>query len=217
MKDTYQTILGESTGEYREKGSKFFAYAYPVYTETEWQERLEEVRKIHPKARHFCFAYRLGLDGNQYRANDDGEPSGTAGRPMLGQIDSFNLVNVIVIVVRYFGGTKLGVSGLIHAYKVSTADAFENATIVEKTLEDIYQLTFEYALMSEVMNAVKKLELEIVVQDFGNIGRLEIAIRQSEIEDTLLQLKAKVAKIRIEEIHKIETIDGFEMDFLRTR
>ncbi len=217
MKDTYRTILGESTGEYREKGSKFLAYAYPVYDESEWQERLDQVKKLHPKGRHHCFAYRLGLDGNQYRANDDGEPSGTAGRPMLGQIDSFNLVNVIVIVVRYFGGTKLGVSGLIHAYKVCTAEAFEKATIIDKTVEDIYQLTFEYALMSEVMNAVKKLDLEIVVQDFGNIGRLEIAIRQSEVEATLLKLKAKVAKIRIEEIHKIETIEGFEMEYLKTR
>ena len=217
MKDTYQTILGESTGEYREKGSKFFAYAYPVYSEKEWQARLEEVKQIHPKARHFCFAYRLGLDGNQFRANDDGEPSGSAGRPILGQIDSFNLVNVIVIVVRYFGGTKLGVSGLIHAYKVSTADAFENASIIKKTVEDIYQLTFEYALMSEVMNAVKKLALEVVVKDFGNIGRLEIAIRQSEVEEMLPSLKAKVAKVRIEEIHKIENIDGFEMEYLRTR
>ena len=217
MKDTYQTILGESTGEYREKGSKFFAYAYPVYSEKEWQARLEEVKQIHPKARHFCFAYRLGLDGNQFRANDDGEPSGSAGRPILGQIDSFNLVNVIVIVVRYFGGTKLGVSGLIHAYKVSTADAFENASIIKKTVEDIYQLTFEYALMSEVMNAVKKLALEVIVKDFGNIGRLEIAIRQSEVEEMLPSLKAKVAKVRIEEIHKIENIDGFEMEYLRTR
>ena len=122
-KDIYQTIRGESNGEFRDRGSKFIAYAYPVYTEEEWQEKLEAVRKAHPKARHHCYAYRLGLDGHNFRANDDGEPSGTAGRPILGQIDSFGLVNVIVIVVRYFGGTLLGASGLITAYKNSAADA----------------------------------------------------------------------------------------------
>lgn len=217
MKDTYKTISGESYGEFKDRGSKFQAYAYPVYTEAEWQERLEEVRKLHPKARHYCYAYRLGLDGNEFRANDDGEPSGTAGRPILGQIDSFELTNVIVIVVRYFGGTLLGTSGLINAYKLSAAAALEQATTIERTVEDIYRLTFEYAIMSQVMNAVKALDLEMVQQDFGNIGKLDIAIRQSEVADTLLQLKARIGETLIEMVDEETEIEGLQMDFLYTR
>lgn len=217
MKDTYKTITGESLGEFKDRGSKFIAYAYPVYTEADWQERLEEVRKLHPKARHHCYAYRLGLDENNYRANDDGEPSGTAGRPILGQIDSFKLTNIIVIVVRYFGGTLLGTSGLINAYKLSAADALERAEVIEKTVEDIYRLTFDYALMSNVMNAVKKLDLEMVAQDFGNIGNVDIAIRQSEMDDTLLQLKALTGDMLIEMVDANTEIEGLEIKFLYTR
>lgn len=217
MKDTYKTLRNKSYGEFKDRGSKFQAYAYPVYTEAEWQARLEEVRKMHPKARHFCYAYRLGLDGNEFRANDDGEPSGTAGRPILGQIDSFELTNVIVIVVRYFGGTLLGTSGLINAYKLSAADAFEKADIIERTVEDIYQITFDYAIMSQVMNAVKALELEMVQQDFGTIGKLEIAIRQSEVNDTMLQLKAKIGEMIIDLVDEKTEIEGLQIDFQYTR
>lgn len=217
MKDTFNTIQSESIGEFKDRGSKFIAYAYPVYSEAEWQERLEEVKKMHIKARHFCYAYRLGLDKNNFRANDDGEPSGTAGRPILGQIDSFELTNVIAIVVRYFGGTKLGTSGLKNAYKLSTMYAFEEAEIIEKTIAEIYRLTFDYAIMSAIMNAVKKLRLEIVQQDFGHIGILDIAIRQSELEPTMRTLRARIAKVRIEEIDDIETIEGLKIEFLKTR
>ena len=217
IKDTYQTILELSTGEFRDRGSKFLAYAYPVYSEEEWQEKLEEVRKAHPKARHHCYAYRLGLDGNNFRANDDGEPSGTAGRPILGQIDSFGLVNVIVIVVRYFGGTLLGASGLIAAYKSSAADALGKARIVEETVEDIYRIRFDYALMGSVMNAIKKLDLEMVNQDFGDIGAVEVAIRQSETESTLRQLKAGIAGIFLEETDDLEKMEGFEIAFRHVR
>lgn len=216
MKDTYQTITAESIGEFRDRGSKFIAYAYPVRLEEDWQARLTEVKKLHPKGRHHCYAYRIGLDKNNFRANDDGEPSGTAGRPILGQIDSFELTNVFVVVVRYFGGTLLGTSGLINAYRESTAEAFRAANIIEKTVEDIYRLTFDYALMSNVMNAVKKLNLEMVRQDFGEIGILEIAIRKGELEDTLKKLKAYIAKVRLEEVHKIEEIEGLEMSYLKT-
>ncbi len=217
MKDTYRTIEEESTGEFRDRGSKFIAYTFPVFTEDDWQNRLEEIKKLHPKARHHCYAYRIGLDKNNFRANDDGEPSGTAGRPILGQIDSFELTNVFAVVVRYFGGTLLGTSGLINAYRESTAEAFRNARIVEKTVEDIYRLTFEYALMSKVMNAVKKLNLEMTRQDFGEIGILEIAIRQGTLEETLTKLKALIAQVRIEEIEKIENIPGLKMEFVETR
>jgi uncharacterized YigZ family protein len=217
MKDKYKTISGESYGEFKDRGSKFQAYAFPVYTEAEWQERLEEVRKLHPKGRHHCYAYRLGLDGNDFRANDDGEPSGTAGRPMLGQIDSSELTNVIVIVVRYFGGTLLGTSGLINAYKLSAAAALENAEIIERTVEDVYRLTFDYALMSQVMNAVKALELEMVKQDFGNIGKLDVAIRQSEVADMILQLKARIGETLIEMVDTDTEIEGLQIDFQYTR
>lgn len=217
IKDIYNTISEESIGEFKDRGSKFVAYAYPAYSEEEWQERLAEVKKMHIKARHHCYAYRLGLDGNTFRANDDGEPSGTAGRPILGQIDSFGLTNVIVIVVRYFGGTKLGTSGLINAYKSSTMDALELADIIEKTVEDIYRLTFEYALMSNVMNAIKKQDLEMVRQDFGNIGIVEVAIRQSEVEETLNGMKAQIAGVRIEEQDKWEEIEGLEVEYVFTR
>jgi uncharacterized YigZ family protein len=217
MQDVYKTLSAPSTGEFRDRGSKFFAYAFPVYSEEDWHARLEEVRKEHPKARHHCYAWRLGLDGNQFRANDDGEPSGTAGRPILGRIDSFGLTNVFIVVVRYFGGTLLGASGLINAYKLSAADALEQATIVERTVEDIYRLTFDYALMSQVMNAVKKLELEMVRQDFGAIGVLEIAIRQGAVEETLHQLKALIAEVRLEEMDPEGEVEGLTLDFLFTR
>ena len=213
IKDTYRTLLELSTGEFRDRGSKFLAYAYPVYSEEEWQEKLEEVRKAHPKARHHCYAYRLGLDGNNFRANDDGEPSGTAGRPILGQIDSFGLANVIIIVVRYFGGTLLGASGLITAYKSSAADALGKATIIEKTVEDIYRIQFDYALMSPVMNTIKKLDLEMVSQDFGNIGIIDVAIRQSETASTLRQLKAGIAGVFLEEVDQMDKIEGLEIEF----
>lgn len=217
MKDTYKTLAEESIGEFRDRGSKFIAYAYPVYSEEDWQERLLEVKKMHPKGRHHCYAYRLGLDGNNFRANDDGEPSGTAGRPILGQIDSFELSNVFAVVVRYFGGTLLGTSGLINAYREATAEAFRNAEIIEKTVEDIYRLTFDYSIMSNVMNTVKKLELEQVRQDFGNVGVLEIAIRQSEIFETMRQLKSGISGIRMEEIDEVEKVAGLKIEFLKTR
>lgn len=216
-KDQYKTLGGPSSGEFRDRGSKFFAYAFPAYTEADWQAQLLSVKKEHSKARHHCYAYRLGLDQNNFRANDDGEPSGTAGRPILGQIDSFELSNVMVIVVRYFGGTLLGTSGLINAYKLSTAAALEAGTIVLKTVEDIYTLNFHYGLMSQVMNAVKKLELDIVTQSFTESGLLEVAIRQTEVEDTLLKLKAYIQQVSLEEAALIKEIGGLELAFNRVR
>ena len=216
-KDIYQTIAEPSEGEFKDRGSKFIAYAFPAYSEEDVKKAQTEVRKLHPKARHHCFAWRLGTDGNSYRANDDGEPSGTAGRPILGQIDSFGLTNVIVIVIRYFGGTLLGASGLINAYKSSTYEALNIAKIIEKTVEDIYQITFDYALMSNVMNAVKKLDLEMVSQDFGEIGRLQIAIKQGDVAEKMLQLKARIADVRIEEAEDLEEIEGCEMEYVLTR
>ena len=217
MSDQYKTIAGASQGEFKDRGSKFIAYAFPCYTQEDWQNNLEEVKKEHFKARHHCYAYRIGMDQNNFRANDDGEPSGTAGRPILGQIDSFELTNVFIVVVRYFGGTKLGTSGLINAYRTGAQEALNNATIIEKTVEDVYEINFSYALMSEVMNGVKKLDLEILEQLFENEGHLEIAIAQSQVEETLRKLRALIAKVRIEEIDQIETIEGLEINYLYTR
>jgi uncharacterized YigZ family protein len=217
MIDTYKTLAAASIGEFKDRGSKFVAYAFPVYTEEEWQEHLDNVKKEHFKARHHCFAFRIGLDKNNFRANDDGEPSGTAGRPILGQIDSFELTNIFVVVVRYFGGTKLGVSGLINAYKNATIEAFQQGTIIEKTVEDIFKISFHYGLMSNVMNAIKKLDLEIVQQEFANTAFIDIAIRQSETELTLRQLRSQISGIRIEEIDDIEKIQGLEIEYLFTR
>lgn len=215
--DTYQTIAAPSTGEFRDRGSKFLAYAYSVYEEATIDQHLEEIKKLHPKARHHCYAWRLGLDGNQYRANDDGEPSGTAGRPILGQIDSFELTNVLVIVVRYFGGTKLGVSGLINAYKVSAAAALQAAQIEERQLENVYTLTFGYERMSDVMNAVKQYNVEIIEQEFTDRGFLLLAIRQSEAEATLERMRAQIAGVFLEERDKWETIEGIDIEYKYTR
>ena len=213
----YKTISKLSKGEFKDRGSKFIAYACPAYDEKEWQSHLETVKKEHFKARHHCYGFRLGLDKNNFRANDDGEPSGTAGRPILGQIDSFELTNIIIIVVRYFGGTKLGTSGLINAYRESAKIALQNADIIEKTLDEIYRLTFDYALMSEVMGTIKKLDLEIVHQDFGNIGIIEIAIPKNEVKEKMDLLRAGIAKVRLEELEKVEKIKGLELEFLKER
>ncbi len=196
MKDTYTTIKGGSTGEFKDRGSKFLAYAYPVYSTEEIKACMEEVKKLHPKARHHCFAWRLGTDGTQFRANDDGEPSSSAGRPILGQIDSFGLTNVIAIVVRYFGGTKLGVPGLINAYKLSTKEAFEQAETIDKTVDNVYRLDFSYEIMSDVMNAVKKAGLDVIRQEFTDAGIIEFTVRQSEAEQVLASLN-KINKLKI--------------------
>lgn len=182
MKDTYLTIETPSIGEYKEKGSKFIAYTFPVYSEEEVKECLEVVKKEHFKARHYCYAYRIGLDGKRFRANDDGEPSGTAGRPILGQIDSFGLANVLSIVVRYFGGTKLGTSGLKRAYKESTKDAFQQAQIVEKIIEDQFNVVFDYVATSDVMNFIKNEGFKILNASYENKTTLLMTIRQSDIE-----------------------------------
>lgn len=217
MKDTYLTIQDSCTGEFRDRGSKFIAYAFPASTQEEWQMHLEEVKKQHPKARHQCFAFRLGPDGQNYRANDDGEPSGTAGRPILGQIDSFGLTNVFVVVIRYFGGTLLGTSGLINAYKTSALEALSHAIIIEKTLKAVYRLTFQYDKLSNIMNALKKLHTEILSQDFNDLAIVEIGIKAGEADTHLLQLKAQIAGVYLEEAHQLKEIPGVEITFLGIR
>jgi uncharacterized YigZ family protein len=208
IKDSYKTIAQESLGEFKDRGSKFIAYATPLSLEADFSIFLEKIKKEHPKARHFCYAWRLGLDGNQFRANDDGEPSGTAGRPILGQIDSFDITNVGVVVVRYFGGTLLGTSGLIHAYRESACEALKNAEIIEKIVEDIVEIQFGYDKMADVMNAIKRLNINVLKQDFNDFGMMVLSIRKSETEATLLNFRALVMKIPIEQAQLLKNTEG---------
>jgi uncharacterized YigZ family protein len=217
-KDTYKTIAAPTIGEFKDRGSKFIAYTTPLSDrsptdsiEADFSVFLEKIKKEHPKARHHCFAWRLGLDGNRYRANDDGEPSGTAGRPILGQIDSLGLTNVGVVVVRYFGGTLLGTSGLIAAYRESTAEALRQATIEDRIVEDIFNIRFSYDIMPDVMNALKRLSLNILEQKFDMDGCITFSIRQSEVTQTLLEMKAAILKISLEEALNRDFTEGVEI------
>ncbi len=199
LPDAYHTLAAPATGEYKDRNSKFIAHAYPVPTEAAALAQLDLLRKEHFKARHHCFAWRLGPDGAHHRANDDGEPSGTAGRPILGQIDACGLTNVLIVVVRYFGGTLLGTSGLIQAYRESAAEALRQGQIVEKIIRDHFVFDVDYALLPDVMQAVKKLGVDLVREAYGDRGRLEIAIRQSEAVARLLEIKSLVWKVSSEE------------------
>lgn len=212
MSDTYLTINGESYGEFKDRGSKFQAYALPATNEEECQQALTKIKKLHNKARHHCYAYRLGTEGNSFRSNDDGEPSGTAGKPILGQIDKNELVDLIIIVVRYFGGTKLGTSGLIKAYRESAALAIADASIQSKLIEKYITLHFGYPLMSDVMNAVKKSGGRIIKQQFEESCEIILAFPKSEIDQQLTRLKALIKKVSLEEAKTIEKIDGLEIE-----
>jgi len=214
--DTYNTLRQKSVGEFKDRGSKFIAYAFSVKTKEDIDGCLLEVRKEHPKARHHCYAYRLGMDQYNFRANDDGEPSGTAGRPILGQIDSAGLTNTIIIVVRYFGGTLLGASGLINAYKKSAAHAIEQGQVIEKVIQDIFTIAFDYKHMNKVMSAVNKLPIDIIEQRFELSAEMDVAIRQSKVGETIKQLKAIVAGIYLEEVEGLESIEGFELEKIDT-
>ncbi len=212
MTDAYHTIEAPSVGEYKDRGSKFIGHAYPVRTEGAAMLHLEALRKAHFKAGHHCFAWRLGLDGSRFRANDDGEPSGTAGRPMLGQIDAFGLTDVLVVVVRYFGGILLGTSGLIQAYRETAAEAFRQSVIIEKIILDTFRLDFDYALMPDVMNTVKKLALEVQQQEFAERGLLQIGIRQGETAATLLKMKALLWRVSLEEAAALDFPAGLNVE-----
>jgi len=195
--DIYKTIRDRSEGTYKEKGSKFLAFAYPVFSENEIKEHFAELKKEFYDARHHCYAWKLGIDGNKYRANDDGEPSGTAGKPIYGQLLSHELTNILIVVVRYFGGTKLGTSGLIHAYKTAAKDAIENTSIVELTVNDTIEVKFDYGVMNEVMRIIKDENPEIITQDFNLNCKMELSIRKSKTEMLISKLK-KLESVRID-------------------
>lgn len=189
FEDTYKTITSPSTGSYSEKRSKFLAYAFPVQTEQQVKERLTEIQKKHNDARHHCYAYILGPRKDAYRMNDNGEPSGTAGRPIHGQLMSKDLTNTLVIVVRYFGGIKLGVSGLQNAYKIAAKEALEAATIIEKTIDETYEVTFEYLQMNNVMQLMKDPYVTIISQQSDLNCTIQFSVRQREAERIVTSLK----------------------------
>lgn len=182
IKDTYRSVAALSEGLYKDKGSRFLAFAFPVTTEQEVKVRVDALKKEYHDARHHCYAYRIGRNGELWRANDDGEPSGTAGRQILGQIDSAGLSDVLVVVVRYFGGILLGVPGLIKAYKSAAADALASAEKVEKTASCRLWLEFDYALMPRVMKLVKELSLSQSSQSFGQTCSMAVDVRLSVLE-----------------------------------
>ena len=199
-KDTYKTIATASEEVlYKEKNSKFFGYAFPVTTEEEIKEILERLRKEHFSARHWCYAYQIGTEKIQYRANDDGEPNNSAGMPIYGQIQSFEVTNVLVVVVRYFGGVKLGVGGLISAYKIAAQMALENSEIVERTIDKHFILSFGYANMNKVMRIIKEKNLQIVSQKMEMDCEIEISIRKKNAQN-LLDTFENLYEIKLTEI-----------------
>ncbi len=195
MEDSYLTIAAPVEVSMRERSSKFLSFIYPVRTEEEIRERLDALRKRYFDATHHCYAWRLGPHGEQFRANDDGEPSGTAGKPILGQLLSKNLTFILVVVVRYFGGTKLGVPGLIAAYKESAAEAIEAAEVVELTVDREIRIDFPYIAMNDVMRVIKEMQPLIRSQRFDNLCSMELSIRESKAGELISKLKKAEASI----------------------
>lgn len=188
-KDFYFTIEKLSSAEFKERGSKFIAYAFPIETTDDFKKQLQLLKKEHPKAVHHCFAYRIGTDGNNFRSSDDGEPSGSAGKPILGQIDSRGVTNTAVIVVRYFGGTLLGVPGLINAYKTATALALQVTPAVQKQVEIVHIIEFEYTKMNEVMVVLKQCNCRVISNDMQLFCIIKAGIPKNRLEEVMYRLK----------------------------
>lgn len=184
----YNTIEQPAIAEFKDRGSKFLAYSFPVLNIEACKKQLALLKKEHPKAVHHCLAYRIGIDGATFRVSDDGEPAGSAGRPILGQIDSKQLTNVMVVVVRYFGGTLLGVPGLIHAYKTATALAIQMVPIIKKPIEVPYELNFNYQQLNEVMTIVKQYQCSVVEQTAQLFIELRIGIPKNRLEEVIEKL-----------------------------
>ncbi len=195
QKTFYQSIEKKGQAEFKDRGSKFIGYAFPVADPAEFKEELGHIRKAHPKASHFCFAYRIGADGAQFRSNDDGEPSGSAGKPILGQIDSKELTNTAVVVVRYFGGSLLGVPGLINAYKTCTSLVLQTVPIVQKPVERICRLQFDYTLMNEVMMILRSCNCSIIKQEVQLFCLFTIGIPLNRLDEVLY---------RFRDLHQVE-------------
>ena len=201
FEDTYKTIAAPAEGQFKDRGSKFIAYAYPLRDEASAKELVDALKAQHPKARHHCWAYRLTPDRSVFRINDDGEPAGTAGRPILHSLLSADVTNILMVVVRYFGGTLLGVPGLINAYKSAAQDALSVAEIVELTVNDVYRITVAYEQLNELMRIVKTENLSVLKQEFDNQCVVELEIRQTQVNQVL---------------GRLGKVDGLETVFLRT-
>ncbi|HSH52855.1 MAG TPA: YigZ family protein [Bacteroidales bacterium] len=200
--DEYLTISKPSEGLFKDRGSKFLAFAFPVSSENEIKAIQEQLRNKYHDARHHCYAYMLGVNKEIFRANDDGEPSSTAGKPILGQIRSFDLTNILIVVIRYFGGTKLGVGGLIHAYKTAAEETLKNAKIVKKTLHDIYELKFDYPQMNKIMRIMKEENIEQIDQTFELTCSITLALRKAEVDKIL---------------SKFDRLENLKIEFIETR
>ena len=200
--DTYTTIKSPSQGIYKEKGSRFTAFTFPLTSAEEVKPIVDKIRKENHDAKHHCYAYMIGLERNIWRYNDDGEPSGTAGRPILGQINSFGLTNVLIVVSRHFGGTLLGVSGLINAYKTAAASAIENSEIIERTLQDFYKVTFSYVAINDVMKILKEENVSQSDQLFDLDCSIKINFRASSKERIL---------------NRLSRIEGLKLEYIETR
>jgi uncharacterized YigZ family protein len=185
----YYTIEKPSTAEFKDRGSRFLAYAFPITSAEEFKKRIRELREEHPKAAHHCFAYRIGTDGNNFRAGDDGEPSGSAGKPIMGQIDSKELTNLAVVVVRYFGGTLLGVPGLINAYKTAASLALQLTPIVKKPVLAVYEIEFDYTRMNDIMMVIKRFGCIILQNETQLFCRMVIGIPLAMLDLCLDKLK----------------------------
>ncbi|AMR33064.1 thymidylate synthase [Mucilaginibacter sp. PAMC 26640] len=186
--DTYKTIIAPAEGLFSDRGSKFLAYAYPISSDSEIKPIVARLKALHPKANHHCWAIRLGVDRSVFRMNDDGEPSGTAGRPILNTLLSKDLTNILVVVVRYFGGTLLGVPGLINAYKLTTEAALSQAAIIEKTVNDIYTIIFGYAQMNDVMRIIKENHLAVLEQTSELNCSIKFSVRKTQVEQVMSKL-----------------------------
>ncbi|GAA4310926.1 YigZ family protein [Mucilaginibacter gynuensis] len=202
FEDTYLTIQKPAEGIFRDRGSKFLAFAYPITSDKEIKDLVAALKSAHPKANHHCWAMRLSPDRSVFRVNDDGEPSGTAGRPILNTLLSHNLTNILVVVVRYFGGTLLGVPGLINAYKAATEEAIKEAAIIEKTVNDFYTIGFDYLQMNDIMRIIKEDDLTIIEQQFDNDCTITLSIRQSAVNRAL---------------GKVNGVDGVKVKYLYSR
>lgn len=196
FEDTYLTIEKASEGIFRDRGSKFMAYAYPISTEQDIKSIIADLKKEHPKANHHCWAIRWSTDRSVFRLNDDGEPSGTAGRPILNTLLSRNLTNTAVVVVRYFGGTLLGVPGLINAYRTATELVLNEAVIIEKTVNDVYTITFDYLQMNDVMRIIKEDNPDILEQQFDNSCSIKISVRKMQVNQVIAKLQ-KLTSVKI--------------------
>jgi uncharacterized YigZ family protein len=189
--DEYRTIENAAVGEFKDRGSHFISYADPISNKEEFKKRLTELKKQHPKAAHYCFAYRIGMDKNDFRVGDDGEPAGSAGRPILGQIDSKQLTNVLVVVVRYFGGTLLGITGLIKAYRTASAIALEASKLIIKPMLIHYRLHFDYTKMNDIMKLIRKVDGEILRQELQLFCKMEVAIPIKRTHEFLQEVNGR--------------------------